>query len=67
MACLYVCLWGRDRFDHLGNIVSIRQSTYLQWILCAGNEKESLATHVLDHSKQLKQFFSGNSILNIRD
>lgn len=37
------------------------------WILCAGNEEESLATQVLDRSKQLKQFFLGEGgLFNVK-
>lgn len=65
---LFICmLMGtRQIFGHLGYIVEICQFTYLQWILCAGNEKEPLATHVLHQREQLKQFFGGNLILNIK-
>lgn len=37
------------------------------WILCAANEEESLATQVLDRSKQRKQFFWGEGgLFNVK-
>ena len=51
-----MCVYGEETDLVVWEMVSICQSTNLQWIWHAGKEKEPLATHVLDHSKQRKHF-----------
>lgn len=64
-----MCVYGEETDLAVWEVsCKIGQSTYLQWISCAGNEEAPLETHVLDRSKQLKSFWgAGNLILYIRD
>lgn len=57
---------GRDRFGHLGNIVSICQSTYLQGIFHSGNEKNPWQ-HMFQITVNSRSSFFDNLILNISD
>lgn len=50
-----MCVYGEETDLAVWEVsCEIGQPTYLQWISSAENEEAPLATHVLDHSKQLK-------------
>lgn len=64
---VYMCVHGEET-DWVIWEISCGMSVHTPiWILCAGNEEESLATQVLDRSKQLKQFILGEGgLFNVK-